>query len=69
MNDLKRYKELGSVYFAGEVARFKTQQSPELFVGNTGDTNRAKGGSDSMWNLHRMFSSCLLINSTKGMIS
>lgn len=46
MNDLKRCKELGSVYFACETARFETQQSPDPFAGNTGDTNRVKGGSD-----------------------
>lgn len=47
MNDLKRCKELGSVYSAREPARFDTQQSPDPFVGNTGDTNRVKGRSDS----------------------
>lgn len=48
MNDLKRCKELGSVYFAREAAKFEIQQPPEPFVGNTGDTNRVKvGRSDS----------------------
>lgn len=47
MNDFKRCKELRSVYFAREAARFETQQSPDPFVGSTGDTNRVKGRSDS----------------------
>lgn len=39
------------MYFVPEAARPKTQQSPDLFVGNTGVKGRSDSNTDSAENI------------------